>query len=52
MQFIHEFILLLMQIKELNIVFYACYHILSAYLSLYLILGYDIKINHLRDNYT
>ena len=30
---------------------YACYHILSAFLSFYVILGYDIKIYHFMDNY-
>ena len=25
---------------------YVCYHILSAHLSFYVILGYDIKIKH------
>ena len=30
---------------------YVCYHILSAYLSFNVILGYDLKIYQFMDNY-
>ena len=43
-----QFILL----RHIIFYLYACYHILSAFLSFYVILGYDIKIYHFMDNYT
>ena len=40
------------EIKTLNISFVCMLsHILSAYLSFHVILGYDLKIYHFRDNY-
>ena len=30
---------------------YACYHILSAFLSFYVILGYNLKVYYFMDNY-
>ena len=31
--------------------FYACYHTLSAFITIHTILSYNIKIHYIRDNY-